>query len=158
VPLQEDRWVSAVEIRPGAREAVHHVAVFNVKPDDVQSILENEGMQSGRNGYWSLMAPGEEPTIHPPGTAKRLRGQSVLIISMHYTSVGRPLTDVTKVGIVSPLTLGIPNWPAQFPFRLSGSRVNFRRLNPKRTSCTAVGLMVTVSEITTCRWLIGMGV
>lgn len=100
VPLGEDRFVQAVEIRPGAREVVHHAAVFNVKTDDVGSILENEKMQSGRNGYWALMAPGEEPTIYPKGMAKRLRGDSVMVISMHYTAIGKPVADRTRVGIV----------------------------------------------------------
>ncbi len=59
--------------------------------------------------------------------------------------------------MVAGPTLGMPNWPAQSWFRLSGSRVRFRRLNPKRTSWMVVGLIVIESEITTCRWLIGIG-
>lgn len=100
VPYAEDRWVKAIEIRPGAREAVHHVAVFNVRFDDAASVAENMGFSSGLNGFWALMAPGEEPTVYPDGMAKRLTAKSALVISMHYSAIGKELKDKTRIGVI----------------------------------------------------------
>lgn len=100
VPYAEDRWVKAVEIRPGAREAVHHVAVFNVRLDDAASVAANMALSSGLNGFWALMAPGEEPTFYPDGMAKRLLAKSALVISMHYSAIGREIKDKTRIGVL----------------------------------------------------------
>lgn len=100
IPYAEDRWVKAVEIRPGAREAVHHVAVFNVRLDDAASVAANMALSSGLNGFWALMAPGEEPTVFPDGMAKRLLAKSALVISMHYSATGKELKDKTRIGVV----------------------------------------------------------
>lgn len=100
VPYLEDRFVKAIEIRPGNRQVVHHVVMMNVKMDDMESVEKNKALLSGQTGFWAIMAPGEEPTIYPDGMAKRLLGKSMLVFSMHYTAIGKPTSDRTRVGIV----------------------------------------------------------
>ena len=63
-----------------------------------------------------------------------------------------------KIGIVAPLTPGIPSCPAQFWPTLSGVRGLKRRLNPTRISLMVEGLTVNDSESANWCWLRGMGV
>jgi len=104
----EDRWVQAAEIRPGNRAVVHHVIVF--AKDD--SGGENAGgeqtgaepaRQRGRDWLSAKLAgfaPGEQPKVYPPGTAKLLKAGSKLIFQIHYTPNGKPATDVTSIGLI----------------------------------------------------------
>ncbi len=46
-------------------------------------------------------APGKNPDVYPPGTAKRIPAGSNLILQMHYSkNTGKPEKDRTSVGIV----------------------------------------------------------
>ncbi|HEU0173548.1 MAG TPA: DUF3471 domain-containing protein [Blastocatellia bacterium] len=49
----------------------------------------------------TFYAPGKNPDVYPPGTAKRIPAGSNLILQMHYSkATGKPETDRTSVGIV----------------------------------------------------------
>ncbi|HKV39328.1 MAG TPA: cytochrome c [Blastocatellia bacterium] len=82
----EDRWVQAAEIRPGNRSVVHHVIVF----------VQKDGKQSLLTGY----APGEQPSILPPGTAKKIPAGANLVFQVHYTPNGKAATDRSYVGLI----------------------------------------------------------
>jgi hypothetical protein len=46
-------------------------------------------------------APGKNPDVYPPGTAKRIPAGSNLILQMHYSkTTGKPETDRTSVGLI----------------------------------------------------------
>lgn len=73
--LTEDKWVSSIEILPGAREVVHHVLVYaNAPPDPAANAAARPGGQ--RAGARSPLVPNranglpDEPprqdTRHPP--------------------------------------------------------------------------------------------
>src|SRR5579864_5678839 len=85
----EDRWVEAVEVRPGDRAVVHHAIVVTGAADDYAS-------QEFLAGY----APGTVPQIWKPGQARLIKAGSYLVFQMHYTTNGKPAHDRTKVGIV----------------------------------------------------------
>ncbi len=85
----EDRWVEAVEVRPGDRSVVHHAIVVTGAPDDYAS-------QDFLAGY----APGTVPQIWKPGQARLIKAGSYIIFQMHYTSNGKPARDRTKIGLV----------------------------------------------------------
>lgn len=104
----EDRYVSAVEIRPGNRKIVHHVIVF----------LDNSGaarakdaataepgfvsfggpgfLPTGSLGGWT---PGNESRHLPPGVAMLLPKGADIVLQVHYHKSGKPETDQTKLGI-----------------------------------------------------------
>jgi peroxiredoxin len=83
----EDKWVSAIEPRPGDRSVVHHIIVF---------LDDKKGGREHLAGY----APGELPALHPPGVGKRIPAGSELIFQVHYTPVGRIKVDRSVVGFV----------------------------------------------------------
>jgi len=85
----EDKWVEAVEVRPGDPSVVHHAIVVTGSPDDY---LGQE--------YLAGYAPGEGPQIWKPGQARLIKAGAHLIFQMHYTANGKPAHDRTRIGIV----------------------------------------------------------
>jgi hypothetical protein len=96
--LKEDRWVKAIEVRPTARAAVHHVLVFVVYP--LQRLKEQPPIDGVAHGYFGIMVPGESPMVFPEGAGKYVPAGASLAFQMHYTPNGRPLEDRTEVGLV----------------------------------------------------------
>lgn len=101
VPFSEDRFVEAVELRPGNRRVVHHSIVNIVTiPDGVPPEALLTGKKQGRTG-WKLIgqAPGKGAESHWPGIAKRISPNSYFEFNMHYTPNGKEETDRSKLGI-----------------------------------------------------------
>jgi hypothetical protein len=90
--LTEDKWVQAVELRPGNRSVVHHIIAFVLEPG------EKPGPEGTRNVLGGT-APGDPPNRYPAGTAKLLKAGSKLIFQMHYTPNGEAAKDRSVVGI-----------------------------------------------------------
>lgn len=88
--FKEDRWITAAEIRSTARTAVHHVIVFIQDPKSSARVDSNLLVGT---------APGEQPAIYRPGTARKIPAGATLIFQMHYTPNGTATKDVTTVGL-----------------------------------------------------------
>jgi thiol-disulfide isomerase/thioredoxin len=96
----EDRWITAMEIRPTHPEVVHHVLVFLEEPPkegesrrDIQ-----ERWQGGLHGYFAGLVPGQADTHYPAGMAKRLPAGAWLKFQLHYTPNGKAVEDRTQIG------------------------------------------------------------
>jgi len=89
----EDKWIQAAEARPGNRAVVHHIIVFIQEPG--QRGIDRNPWKSHLCGT----APGEEPDVFPPGTAKRIKAGSKLLFQMHYTPSGKVEKDQSMVGL-----------------------------------------------------------
>jgi peroxiredoxin len=92
--FKEDRWVTRAEARPGTPGVVHHIVVFIVQPG-LKFVPEQ-----GNAPVLCGIAPGDMPTILPPGTAKKIPKGSQLVFQMHYTPTGKPAKDRSSVGII----------------------------------------------------------
>jgi len=89
--LPEDRWVSAVEIRPGDRRALHHVVVFlNNAPANQGAIIPD---------FLSVWAVGTPPSVYPPTMGREIARNASLRMNMHYHSYGEPTSDQTRIGL-----------------------------------------------------------
>jgi len=95
--LKEDKWVQAVEVRPGARSVVHHVLVFVIFP---LTRLKEQPKIDGLNGYIGIYVPGEGPTTFPEGMGKYLPAGATLAFQIHYTTNGESAEDQTQIGFV----------------------------------------------------------
>jgi len=84
----EDRWVRAVEIKPGDRRVVHHV------------IATLEDAQRKRIGSLGGITPNKTAIISPPGSARLVKAGSVIVLQMHYTTIGEAAKDRTSVGLI----------------------------------------------------------
>jgi len=104
----EDKWVQAIEIRPGARSAVHHVLVFASEPGGqlrqqpfVAAARGRVQAAAGARGpLIATTAPGTNAQVYQPGSALRIKAGSALTLQVHYTSTGKAASDQTAVGFV----------------------------------------------------------
>jgi hypothetical protein len=80
--LTEDKWVQAIEIRPGDRRVVHHV-IANAQP-------------AGANPR----TPNKPGVVYEPGVARLLKAGSEIVLQMHYTTMGLPATDRTSLAVI----------------------------------------------------------
>jgi hypothetical protein len=113
----EDKWVQAIEVRPGARSVVHHVLVFCREPGARRSpgfvqVVPNLGGFGQAHGnaaarehalpgsLIATTAPGTNAMIFKPGTALRIKAGAVLAFQVHYTSNGTTTRDRTSVGLI----------------------------------------------------------
>jgi mono/diheme cytochrome c family protein len=102
--FDEDKWVTAMEIRPTAAKAVHHVIVFleepGREPDDKKRKPGQPAPQGGISGFFGATAPGTPATIYPDGMGKKLPKGAWLKFQIHYTPNGTAQDDQTRLGLV----------------------------------------------------------
>src|SRR5262249_50247274 len=99
--LSEDRYVDAIEFRPGNNKVVHH-ALFLLDRSGVARKKEAEpgsgyecfgapGFLPGAGlGGWS---PGSPPIRMPAGVAAVLGRKSDLVLQLHFHPTGKPETE-----------------------------------------------------------------
>ena len=110
--LTEDKWVRAVEFRPSARKAVHHVlfaydAVGGAakldgrdgKPGFGGMGTAGVGARAGATGPLGGWAVGGTAAFLPDGVALALPKGSDVILQMHFHLTGKPETEQATVGI-----------------------------------------------------------
>ena len=93
--LTEDKWIQAIEIKPGNRAVVHHV-IANVQPAGLSATDERNAGRVSLGGT----TPNKPGIVYEPGVARRLPAQSEIILQMHYTTNGEPATDRTSIGVI----------------------------------------------------------
>jgi thiol-disulfide isomerase/thioredoxin len=94
--LKEDKWVKAVEARPGARQVVHHILVFVMAPGK-----ETGDRYGGLAADWLCASvPGMPPLAYPDGMAKFIPAGSKFLLQLHYTTNGTEVEDQSSVGLV----------------------------------------------------------
>ena len=98
--LPEDKWVTAVEIRPSSPAVVHHVLVFAVYPPNHPRLGEQPRYRDGLDGYFAGLVPGEGSVVYPRGVAKFIPKSALLIFQIHYTPNGTATEDRPKIGLV----------------------------------------------------------
>lgn len=108
-----EKWVQAIEVRPGARSVVHHVLVFCREPGapalppafvpvvPAPPSGQNQQQQSfARGTLIATTAPGTNAMTFQPGTAIRIGAGAVLTFQIHYTANGKATSDRTSVGMI----------------------------------------------------------
>jgi tetratricopeptide (TPR) repeat protein/mono/diheme cytochrome c family protein len=111
VPIQETRWVKAVEIRPGDKRYVHHA---NILVDRAGSLRKREAEPGAGFGgmeiriesqvfdpdshllFWK---PGTVPYVEPEGMALRLDKGTDLVLNTHLQPSGKPEVIQPSIGI-----------------------------------------------------------
>ena len=95
VPMDsaQDRYVEAVEVRPGDRSVVHHVLVFLVSDKPT-------GRGRGLGGlidYFAIYVPGNGAVVYPKGFARFVPKDHHLKFQIHYTTSGKATKDQTAI-------------------------------------------------------------
>jgi hypothetical protein len=85
----EDKWVEAMEVRPGNRASVHHAIV----------VIDSADGERGQE-YLAGYAPGMAPQLWKPGQARLIKAGATLVFQMHYQATGKPVKDRTRIGLI----------------------------------------------------------
>ena len=112
----EGKWVEMAELRPSARNHVHHGVVYVRPPESdwlrgaplgvpfTASSLHDAHLMHDAHATTSellvVYAPGSAPESFPAGMAKFIPAHSDLIFQMHYTANGRAASDRSSLGLV----------------------------------------------------------
>ena len=111
VPIQETRWVKAVEIRPGDKQYVHHANIL-VDREGASRRRESEpgagfgGMEIridsrvfDPDSHLLFWKPGTIPYVEPEGMALRLDRGTDLVLNTHLQPSGKPEVIQPSIGL-----------------------------------------------------------
>jgi peroxiredoxin/mono/diheme cytochrome c family protein len=98
----EDKWVQTLEVRPTARQVVHHVLVFVLPPKKAgEKINPFDGVaRSELQGYYAIYVPGNSTLVYPDGLGKKFPKGSKVRFQIHYTPNGTATEDRPELGLV----------------------------------------------------------
>ncbi len=107
--LTQDRFVSAIQVRPGNRTIVHHVLLFS-DPTGASRMLDDREPGQGYTcfggpgfdpdpSFFGGWVPGLRPSYFAPGLGMRLRAGSRVAMQVHYHPRGDGDRDRTQVGL-----------------------------------------------------------
>lgn len=103
--VTEDRWVKAIEVKPGDKRVVHHTIVYSMQNDDEDlAALVPEREPDGFNRRLGTRlieyAIGNLGDVYQEGTARLLKAGSKIHFAAHYHAIAEDVTEQTRVGIV----------------------------------------------------------
>jgi peroxiredoxin len=90
--FNEDVWLEAAELVPGNRRVVHHILCAVIPPGQRPTGAERS--------YLDVYVPGMRLVLPPKGHAKRIRAGSKLMFQLHYTPIGTPQKDDSRLGLL----------------------------------------------------------
>ncbi len=93
--LTEDKWLQAIEIHPSARAQVHHVLAFT----QPAGTAPKPGGELGPDNIGGV-TPNKPGLVFEPGVARLLKGNSDIVMQIHYTANGTEGKDRTTVGVI----------------------------------------------------------
>ena len=108
--LPDDRWIRAVDFRPGNRSVVHHV-IASVDESGRGRELDAADPGPGYHdvggfgdgvpitAFLPIWTPGALPRYCPEGTGFLLPKGADILIQVHYHKNGKPETDATSIGL-----------------------------------------------------------
>jgi len=90
----EDKWITAIEARPGNPAVVHHILIFVRTPDGRDNDF------AGDNEFIGAYAPGFREVPLENGLARFVPAGSKFVVQLHYTPNGSPQQDLSHIGVV----------------------------------------------------------
>jgi hypothetical protein len=96
--LPDDAWIEALECRPTAPQVLHHLVAL-LLPDEVRDDQVTAFSTSFGEAVFGGYVPGAPAVGFPPGCARRLKKGQRFLLSIHYTTNGKPAVDRTRIGV-----------------------------------------------------------
>jgi len=111
--FREDKWVQAVEFRPGNRKVVHHAVVFIETPENFAEAQRRNPSEKPGNAAWTLLETQPSSLELMDGTTRRVKPDVPVVDD------GCSASDVDAVGFGSNNAVlsvyapgrGIDSWP-----------------------------------------------
>ena len=102
--LKEDIWIRGVELKPTDRRVVHHIisdlVEGNGKPPDPAPQPTRDRTRKEVGGGLGGLVPGRLYGLYEEGVARKIPAGADIVLQMHYTTIGEPVTDQTQIGVV----------------------------------------------------------
>jgi mono/diheme cytochrome c family protein len=123
--LTEDRWIKAVQLKPGNSKIVHHFCAFPAPPagpnplgaqpavgaqdqyaEELQRAAEDERRAAGESNVgagipsFGCYLPGRAGVFFPDGSGILMRAGSRMSFQMHYSASGEEGVDQSSVALV----------------------------------------------------------
>jgi hypothetical protein len=109
LPLKEDRWIKAIEVKPSNPGIVHHLGVHaellptsdgspsttSLRAGDVIAVPGEGGSPFGE--FIFAYAPGKGADVYAPDTGFLLKAGSRIRLTAHYSANGKPGRDRTSI-------------------------------------------------------------
>jgi len=95
--LKEDRWITAIDLRPGNR-AIVRSATFHLSKDEPM-MSDGKVQTSDSSLVLGTWMPGQRTVALPEGVGRLLPAGSRIVVKIHYKSVGEAAEDRSEVGI-----------------------------------------------------------
>ncbi len=111
VPIQQTRWVKAIEIRPGDKRYVHHANILVDRAGESRAREKEPGAGFGGmeiriesqvfdpDSHLLFWKPGTVPSEEPAGMALRLDKGTDLVLNTHLQPSGKPEVIQPTIGI-----------------------------------------------------------
>lgn len=111
VPINETKWVKAVEIRPGDKQYVHHANILVDREEASRSREATPGAGFGGmeiridsrvfdpDSHLLFWKPGTVPSVEPEGMALRLDKGTDLVLNTHLQPSGKPEVIQPSIGL-----------------------------------------------------------
>jgi uncharacterized protein (TIGR03437 family) len=115
--LTTEKWIGAIELKPSARGAVHHVLFFSDTTGQA-SAMDGQDGQPGFPGFGTIFTieaagdpanalagglggwvPGTTPEFLPSGIAYHLAANADLVLQTHFHPDGKNETEQTTIGL-----------------------------------------------------------
>jgi len=89
--FREDKWIKAIQCRPGNYAVVHHILLF---------IRRGQNRFDQGEGYLGVYVPGMRSQVFPDGMAKFVPAGTKLMMQVHYAPVGTRQQDLSHIGFL----------------------------------------------------------
>ena len=100
--LQDERWVRAVEMRPGTaagRKITHHALAHLIQKETDALANDPDDAANDQGGVLMEWAVGKNYDIYSPNTGKVLEPGAKVWWDIHYHAVGEQVTDHVELGV-----------------------------------------------------------
>lgn len=95
IGLDRDRWVRAYAFDIGDKSVLHHVVAYTQDEKQQKQNSSGGGSRTNFGGY----APGRDYVEFDKNTGVLLEEDMRFMVQFHYTTVGRTVEDVTRIGL-----------------------------------------------------------
>jgi len=111
VPIKAERWVRAIEVRPGNARVFHHANVIIDRAGNARRLESKPGVgfegmditvqedSFDPDSHFLSWKPGSEPVVEPDGMAWRATPGMNLVLNVHVRPTGKPETIDPEIGI-----------------------------------------------------------
>jgi hypothetical protein len=103
--LKEDRWIKAIEVKPGDKRVVHHTIVYSQQNDDEDLAAlvperEPDGFNRRQGTRLIEYAIGNLGDAYEDGTGRLMKAGAKIHFAAHYHAIPEDVVEKTRVGIV----------------------------------------------------------